>query len=263
MLLLPSTTSRKPLIDVIHCCDALTLLRALPGKSVDCVVTSPPYNLNWKWQKGGGMFKNDRWALEFAKGYTNSSDAMPEDKYQAWVRDIVTECLRISKGLVWINHKTRYRDGVGIHPLSFLPFPLWSEVIWERSGSMTLNSRRFAPSHEYIFGFGRPHYWDDTKNTLMSVWHVPHSASPDHPCPYPEALIQPLIEASCPAHGIVLDPFMGSGTTATVAQRLNRHYIGSDLSPEYVRQAKERLSKPFMRSMFHVAPEVTQTPLFA
>lgn len=241
--------------DTIHCTDALTLLRALPDESVDIVVTSPPYNLQWKSRTSYGIFAGHKWIDDFQYGYDTYHDHMPEDRYQRWIRGVVTECLRVSKGLVWINHKTRYRNGEGIHPLSFMPFPLWSEVVWDRGGSLTLNARRFAPSHEYLFGFGRPHYWDDHFNLAMTVWRINVEFGSDHPAPYPEGLITRLIEASCPPGGVVLDPFMGSGTTAAAAQKLNRHYIGCDLSRRYVEDARQRLAQPYTLPLFAAVGE--------
>lgn len=248
MLMLPehSITSTN----VIHQGDALAVLRRLPSEFVDCVVTSPPYNLKWANTNNHGMHQNAKWIDDFRFGYDIYNDSRPEPEYQIWLQAIVRECLRISKGLVWINHKTRFRDGVAIHPLSFLPFPMWSEVVWNRGGSMTLNSRRFAPSHEYVFGFGRPHYWNDKFNTHMTVWRINFEQGNDHPAPFPEALIEPLIMASCPDDGIVFDPFMGSGTTAVVAQKNGRRYIGAEISPKYVEMARARLIQLYTLPMF-------------
>lgn len=64
---------------------------------------------------------------------------------------------------------------------------------------------------------------------------------------YPTKLIETPIAAGCPIGGIVLDPFLGSGTTAVVARRLERHYIGIEPNPEYVKIAKSRLEKTSLR----------------
>lgn len=66
----------------------------------------------------------------------------------------------------------------------------------------------------------------------------------DHSATFPPALVETPIKAGCPPGGIVLDPFLGSGTTALVARKLGRKFIGIDLNPEYVRMAEERLSQP-------------------
>jgi DNA modification methylase len=59
---------------------------------------------------------------------------------------------------------------------------------------------------------------------------------------FPEALVEPCVKAGCPPGGLVLDPFMGSGTTAVVCRRLGRHYLGFELIPEYVELARRRLA---------------------
>src|SRR5262249_10525704 len=59
---------------------------------------------------------------------------------------------------------------------------------------------------------------------------------------FPESLVETCIKASCPAEGVVLDPFLGSGTSAVVAQRLGRRFIGIDCVPEYCQMAEKRLA---------------------
>jgi len=75
-----------------------------------------------------------------------------------------------------------------------------------------------------------------------SVWVVnTHSYTEAHFATFPEDLIVPCIKAGCPEGGIVLDPFMGAGTTALVAYKLNRNYIGSEINPDYCKIAEKRL----------------------
>jgi site-specific DNA-methyltransferase (adenine-specific) len=62
-----------------------------------------------------------------------------------------------------------------------------------------------------------------------------------HPAVFPEFVVGELIKLLCPPKGIVLDPFVGSGTTAVVAKKLGRHYIGIDMNPKYIEYAKERI----------------------
>lgn len=235
--------------DTVVCMDALEALRRMDEASVDIVVTSPPYNTGLRAAKPSGFMSGRRAELFTLNGtYSDYDDDMPELEYQSWLHSVVAECLRVSRGLVWINHKTRYRDGKGIHPLMFLDFPLWSEIVWNRRGSIVMNARKFAPSHEYVFGFGRPHYWNDKNNALLSVWDITWGSANStdlHPCPYPQALVRPLIESSCPPGGTVLDPFFGIGTTGRVAIELDRHYIGIDTSSAYCEIARTRLAQPY------------------
>jgi site-specific DNA-methyltransferase (adenine-specific) len=78
-----------------------------------------------------------------------------------------------------------------------------------------------------------------------TVWEIPLSKFRDaHFAVFPEKLVGLCILAGCPQDGIVLDPFIGSGTTAVVAQRLGRRFVGIDSSPEYCEMARKRLSQP-------------------
>ena len=84
-------------------------------------------------------------------------------------------------------------------------------------------------------------YYVRNKRDVWSVNVKPCSEA--HFATYPFELIKPCILAGCPENGIVLDPFMGSGTTAIVARSLNRNYIGVELNPEYIKIAQKRLEK--------------------
>ena len=77
-----------------------------------------------------------------------------------------------------------------------------------------------------------------------TVWEIATQPYADaHFATYPEALVEPCVLAGCPAGGLVLDPFVGSGTTAAVAQRLGRRAIGVDLSAEYLELAAKRVGE--------------------
>lgn len=82
----------------------------------------------------------------------------------------------------------------------------------------------------------------DGKANKRSVWTVTTKPFKDaHFATFPEDLIVDCIKAGCPEDGIVLDPFMGAGTTAVVSRKLNRNYIGCELNPEYIRIAENRI----------------------
>jgi len=224
------------------CRDVLPIIRC-----ADIAITSPPYNTLPTSAKASGLHAERRsgvnkWLEKAAIGY---SDHMNEDDYQLWLNEIITTCSQIVKGIVWVNHKVRYRDGIAIHPARMFGLPIYSEIIWNRGGSMALNCRRFAPSHETILGFGSPHYWDDSNNSMMSVWQISaaaREADNSHPCPYPVSLISPLIEASCPSGGVVLDPFMGSGTTGVAAALSGRCFVGIEKDIRWFDLASRRIS---------------------
>jgi site-specific DNA-methyltransferase (adenine-specific) len=91
--------------------------------------------------------------------------------------------------------------------------------------------------------------WDQAFHPLgrnkRTVWSIPLSKfRAAHFAVFPEQLVETCLLASCPEGGIVLDPFCGAGTTAVVARRAGRHFIGFDCNPEYCRLARERLEQP-------------------
>lgn len=226
----------------LYCGDCLEILPTL-GK-VDAVVTSPPYNtLNPSAKPSGLHAERAKGVNEWMEKQGGYFDQRPEEDYQLWQQQVLTLCLRVAS-VVWINHKTRYRDGVGIHPLHFYQAPLFAEVVWDRGGSMALNCGRFAPSHEYWFGFGKPDRWDDSVNKLLSVWRVPprdgKEIDNNHPCPYPERVVNPIIKG-CVFNRGAIDPFMGSGTTGVACMNLGRSFVGIEIEPKYFDIACERI----------------------
>ena len=222
--------------------DCIEILPTLP--KVDAVITSPPYNqLGSRVPKdGSGMHKGNGFIASVNDvGY---ADDRPEPEYQEWLRSVISACLDRSNGIVWVNHKVRYRDGIGIHPARFLPFDIYSEIVWDRGGSMALNCRRYAPSHEGVWGFGRPHFWNDAVNTRGSVWRIApirEVGADGHPCPFPQEIARRCLEASTPDDGIAADPFMGSGTTGVACMNLGRRFIGIEIEPKYFDIACERI----------------------
>ncbi len=169
--------------------DCVDVMQSMTEGHVDITVSSPPYNTIAATTPSGMMAEHNH---KQNKGYDGYADDLPELEYQEWMREVFGHCMSVSSGLVWINHKTRYRNKKGIHPLHIFPWSFYSELIWDRKGSITLNARKFAPSHEAVIGFGTPHYWDDDQNTKMSVWQInPETDVKGHPCPFPGRTVRP------------------------------------------------------------------------
>ena len=219
-------------ITIIHgnCVEVLESIKC------DVVVTSPPYNTLPKSSKVSGLHAERRtgvnqWMERASQGY---QDSMPETEYQVWLASIIELCMKACCGLVWVNHKVRYRDGVLIHPVRFLPFPIYAEVIWNRGGSMALNCKRYSPSHEGWWAFGKPHVWNDGLNKSMSVWSIaPDSENNDHPCAFPLEIPRRLVFSSSNPNDLIVDPFCGSGTTLRAAKDLNRRALGIEMEERY------------------------------
>lgn len=196
----------------------------------DITVTSPPYNLRKMNENGSGKFLGEKWIKKFNNGYDKG---MPEKEYQKWLVSILDQCKKKTRGLMWVNHKIRFHKGAALHPARMFPYPIYSEIIWSRPGSFMLNAKRYIHSHEGFWAFGKPHYWNDMHNGLGSVWRITPRHGVDHPCPYPAQLIEPIIVSSSPHDGLVMDPFMGSGTTGVVAVLNGRKFQGIEKEKRY------------------------------
>ena len=220
--------------------DCLEAMKDIPDGSVDITITSPPYNLA-KRASGGGNSKTS-----YAGWYP---DEMPEVEYQEWQQKVLSECLRITKGSVFYNHRVRYawhsrnkhRTPSNIyHPWDIVSaFPIWSEIIWFRRGCTGHANRRFRIADERIYQIGKPHFFKD--NGFLSVWEIVPDRNDKHPCSFPLELPSRCIKTFCPLGGTVFDPFMGSGTTGVAAKNLDRNFIGIEMDAEYFKIAQKRI----------------------
>lgn len=106
----------------------------------------------------------------------------------------------------------------------------------------TLNGK--SADYRRLNGIGMQRTVDPRGRNMRCVWRVPYEPSHEaHYAMYPSRLVETPIKAGCPEGGLVLDPFMGSGTTAVVARRLGRHYIGFEPNPEYAAICEKRLKQ--------------------
>lgn len=116
---------------------------------------------------------------------------------------------------------------------------------WSGDTVVENESRRWAEgTGQNVARMGRMMRPNPNGRNKRCVWSIPTSSFPEaHFAVFPEELIAPMIIAGCPEGGIVLDPFMGSGTTAVVARKLGRQFLGIELNPKYCEMAKRRIEK--------------------
>jgi site-specific DNA-methyltransferase (adenine-specific) len=101
---------------------------------------------------------------------------------------------------------------------------------------------------------GKPLFDIEKGRNKRSVWNISTKGFPEaHFATFPETLVEPMIKAGCPEGGIVYDPFMGAGTVAVVAKRLNRHYVGVELKADYIEMANRRIAKEIPQMEFRLA----------
>ena len=223
--------------------DCLSILPKLDRK-FNCVVTSPPYNLN-KTASGGGSSKQD-----YEGWYP---DEKPEPIYRAEQRLLISLLLEKCDGSIFYNHRIRYawhsrnkwRPTSHIyHPYDWLSdFPIWSEIIWDRGSGNGHPNGRCRITDERIFQIGKPKTFNDMGYT--SVWRIPPSRNDSHVCTFPEELVRRCISMTTNEGDWVLDPYCGSGTTGKVCVEMGRNFVGIELDPDYFQISKDAVSIKF------------------
>ena len=239
------STDIQPYLNRFLIGSAVETMRQLPAESVDVVVTSPPYNL--KNSTGNGMKdgRGGKWSnAALLNGYLDHSDNMPHEEYVAWQRACLEEMLRLLKptGAIFYNHKWRVQAGLLQDRADIVAgFPVRQVIIWRRKGGINFNPGYFLPTYEVVYLITKSQFKLAPKaNAFGDVWDFGQDLNNPHPAPFPLDFAQRCV-ASAPGD-IVLDPFMGSGTTAIAAKSTGKSFIGIDISPEYVAMAEERLS---------------------
>lgn len=234
--------------------DCLDVLPTLSG--INLVFTSPPYNLGgspWPhlghWKPGDSAGGKSKWrnGSDGSGGvtYAEHEDTMPHDAYVAWQRDVLKAAWETltENGAIFYNHKPRVIGGRLWLPIELNPeLPLRQIVTWARAGGMNFNPTAFVPTYEWIMIFAKSAWRLKSKaaSGAGDLWRIPQEVNPDHPAPFPLGLPGRAIEATGP--GIILDPFMGSGTTLQAARNAGCQAIGIEISEAYCEVAAKRLN---------------------
>ncbi len=258
--MLPAMAGRGTIqVDRILLGDCVERMGALPAESVDMVFADPPYNL----QLDGELLRPNNTKVDGVDEDWDRFDGFAAyDRFTAeWLRAV----RRVLKptGTLWVigTYHNIYRVGAVLQDLGFW---MLNDIVWRKTNPMpNFRGRRFTNAHEtliwctrdrdsrYRFNYDAMKSLNDDLQ-MRSDWLLPlctgrerlkvdgHKA---HPTQKPEALLYRIILASTEAGDLILDPFVGSGTTAAVAKKLARHYIGIDNNPGYVSLAEERVAR--------------------
>lgn len=237
-------------LDKIYNMDCLDLMKKIKDNSIDLIFADPPYNLSKsnfkiKFVKSGGTDLN-----------TNKGkwDILNSDDYETFTKKWLQESFRILKenGSIWVagTYHNIYTTG---HIMQKIGFEILNEALWHKSDATpNMSCTRFVADHEnFIWARkGKKHTfnYERMKNInggkqMRSIWTKGKTAGGKkiHPTQKPEWLLERVVLATSNPKEIVFDPFMGSATTALVAQKLNRHFLGSEIDKDYYKKSLERL----------------------
>lgn len=244
-------------INKIICGDSEEILKQFPENSIDIIITSPPYNF-------GLEYKDDK-----------KSDALRWEEYLKKLNAIWKECVKVLKpgGRLCVNIQPLFSDYIPTHHLiskQLLDLGLlWKgEILWDKHnynckytawGSWKSPSMPYLKyTWEFIEIFckethkkiGDPKNIDiaaeQFKKWVYARWDIAPERNMkryNHPAMFPEELVARLLKLFSYKNDIVLDPFNGVGTATVMAKRLNRRFIGIDISKEYCDTAIRRLNE--------------------
>jgi len=227
--------------------------------SIDLILTDPPYSLG--------------------KDYGNDSDKQESSTYLRWMENWIDAALPKLKqnGSLFIFLTWRFSPEIFV--MLKQRMTMMNEIIWDRRvPSMGGSTRSFTSVHDTIGFFvkGKGYYFDldsvripydaETKKARSrsifvgakwleigynpkDLWsvsrlHKIHPERADHPTQKPLEIVERMVKVSCPVGGTILDPFMGSGTTAVAAKRWGRNFVGFELNSEYCDIIANRLASP-------------------
>lgn len=230
------------------CGDAAAVMRTLPSDSVDLIVADPPYNLG--------------------KDYGNNVDRKAWQEYEEFTAQWLAEAVRVLKptGSIYIFMGVRFISHLFLLLENDFRLMFNGWITWHYTQGMG-RKIGFSPRHEDILYFTKsadfvfnldevriPQKYFRKRNNISGanpgdVWQFSHvhycSAEREtHPTQKPEALLERIILASSNEGEVVLDPFVGSGTTCRVAKLSHRRWIGIELNPDYVSMSARRLEQP-------------------
>ena len=234
----------KQWLGVVHCGNCVELMEKMPAGSVDLILTSPPYNLRNSTGNGMKDGRGSKWkSAQLRDGYDEYADNMPREEYVAWQRRCLTSMMRLlsATGAIFYNHKQRVQGGLMEDPHDIVAgFPVRQMITWLRNGGINFNRGYFLPNTELIYLICKPKFrLAPGANKSGVVWHIAQERKNPHPAPFPLALARRCIESTTAK--IVLDPFLGSGTTAIAAEIYGRAWIGLEISKNYCEMSRRRI----------------------
>ena len=236
--------------------DCLDVAGAWPSGRAQLILTSPPYNAG----------------IDYGEG---SNDALPWSEYEAWA----AQWIGMAKRLLCDGGRLAIVVAAGIGRSPWYPLAAtyqqaaraWgllprAEIVWDKGPSRNNSTAwgswcspsnpQIRDSHEAILVFSKGEWSlpnpcsvdsdlrpEEFPDLTRSLWRVPCETDRSHPAPFPERLAERLIKLYTWPGDLVLDPFLGSGTTAVVCERLKRRWIGCEINPEYAALAEKRIQQ--------------------
>jgi site-specific DNA-methyltransferase (adenine-specific) len=253
---LPMTTF-LPLNQVIHG-DCVEILSSFPENSIDVIFADPPYNLQLKHD----LYRPNLSKVDAVDDHWDKFAGFSE--YDQFTRGWLTACRRVLKdtGTIWVigSYHNIFRVGSIMQDLGFW---ILNDVIWIKTNPMpNFRGVRFANAHETLIWAqkiqGAPYTFNhhamkalNDNLQMRSDWTIPLTSDKErikvngvkaHSTQKPSGLLYRVILSSTNPNDVILDPFLGSGTTSAIAKLLHRNWIGIERENKYIKVAQKRIN---------------------
>lgn len=216
----------------LHLGDCLEYMKSMPDKSVDAVITDPPYGTEGKsgygrgelWHEGGGMHRN-----------------IVGDKDLATLITSFPDMLRVGAAVLCFHSAKNTPEFYRSVPAD----AYYGQIVWDKK-NMGLGGK-FRYQHELISIFGHAVAQDDC-SSLLSYFQ----GEKEHPHQKSVVLLKKLVEAWSSPGDTIFDPFMGSGTTGVACVQTGRNFIGCELDPKYFAIAEKRIADAQLQTRMNI-----------
>lgn len=255
-------SGKSSFVDLLINADALTVLDKIPDECASLIIIDPPYNLSKTFNSSKFNAMSDNMYEEYLRTWFKKvCDKLKPDgslymcgdwKCSSSQQKVISEELTVINRITWQREKGRGAKTNWKNAMEDIWFAVKDkDNYYFDVDSVKMKRLVIAPYKEN----GKPKDWEETDEGKFRItfpsnfwddisipfWSMPENT--DHPTQKPEKLIAKLILASSRPGDIVLDPFVGSGTTCVVAKKLGRHYLGIEIDEEYCLWAAKRLTR--------------------
>ena len=234
--------------------DCLVVLQDMieSGKHVDCIITSPPYNMNLRIMDGKYISRcgNRNHKNEFSTKYTNYTDDLQMEDYFKFQDEFISKALKVTD-LIFYNIQLITGNKVALLQLmGKYSDKIKDIIIWNKcTGQPAMHKGVLNSQYEFIIVFqnSKPYNrsFDNAlfdRGTLSNVWNIKRERNALIKAGFPKELVRRILKSFVKSGCTVLDPFMGSGTTGVVCKEMGYSFIGVEVDKDIFTKAEYRIS---------------------
>jgi site-specific DNA-methyltransferase (adenine-specific) len=230
--------------------DCLEVIKTIPDASIDLTITSPPYNMRTRVRNG--KYTTREKSEHFSKKYEHFDDALPINEFYKFHSKVLNELLRVSKIVCYNFQIVTGSKEAFFKMIGDFNKQIKDIIIWDKNtGQPAMHCNILNSCYEFILimendSIAGRHITNAKfkRGEMNNILRIKRGKKIDgsHGAVFPEDLVSQLMLAFSNEHNVILDPFMGTGTTGVVAKQLNREFIGIELTKEYLDIATARIN---------------------